>query len=55
MKELIERMEASYVKNKEEIVPSMKAQYQYYVGNDWQGSLQAFEEIIRDEGIGIRR
>ena len=55
MKELIERMEASYVKNKEEIVPSMKAQYQYYVGNDWQGSLQAFEEIIRDEGNGIRR
>ena len=49
MKELIDRMELSYAKNKEEIVPSMKAQYLYYIGHDFQAAVSDLTIIIEKE------
>lgn len=50
MKELIERMELSFTKNKEEIVPSMKAQYIYYVSHDFKTAVSELTTIIANEG-----
>lgn len=54
MNELIDRMELSYVKDKEDIVPSMRAQYKYYVAHDFREAINMLEEVIRYEGVNKR-
>lgn len=53
MKELIERMELLYVKNKAELVPSMKAQYKYYIEHNFGEAVKSLSAIIEDEGKDI--
>lgn len=50
MKGLIDKMELSYVKNKDEIVPSMKAQYKYYIEHDFGKAVDELSDIISGEG-----
>lgn len=50
MKELIDRMELLYVKNKAELVPSMKAQYSFYIEHDFGGAINSLASIIENEG-----
>lgn len=50
MKDLINRMEKSYVKNKTEIVPSMKAQYKYFIEHNFKDAINMLTDIIKDEG-----
>jgi tetratricopeptide (TPR) repeat protein len=50
MKELIDRMELTYANNKSELVPSMKAQYYYYVGKDFGQAVSKLSDVIAAEG-----
>ena len=54
MNELIDRMDLSYVKDKEEIVPSMRAQYKYYVAHDFREAVNMLEDVIKYEGVKKR-
>lgn len=55
MKELIGRMELTYAKNKDELVPSMKAQYMYYVEHNFKDAVAELSEIIEFEGTDYRK
>lgn len=50
MKEMIDRMELTYASNKGELVPSMKAQYKYYVGKNFGAAVSELSGVIADEG-----